>query len=482
MSNIQNCVKDLDVICYRHFLHVVLGLTCLLYPFLHLSILVLIMVFLLIILKIISSGILNHKFFFKSQECKTHLEKSFHKQLKSTNYLVLSILFLLILHYAFSLKEVVFPLYVIGGSISISTFATSYAIFFKHSKEKQLKKLDKINYPQKNYKKEKKDIFYLLSTFFMLLVGIFSAFFTCVWIIYWNKDPVSIDMVLFIAVIGSVTGALFNSIPSRVDSNISILFSSCMVMWLFASFGYTVPAAQMSFAFVFSFFLGYLAYKAQIADISASLSACLLGILIIVFSDFVWFLILLAFFILGGAVTKYKYAYKESIGIAESKGGVRSYENVFSNSMTALILAIAYGMHPQYSDIITYAYLGTVATATGDTLASEIGTTSKKQPRMITTLKVTKPGIDGSVTILGEMASLFGSFIIGLLAVISGMVSDNYMSIFLICIGGFIGTNIDSILGATLQNRGLLTNSGVNFFATLAGAIVSAFLYLFIFH
>jgi len=33
------------------------------------------------------------------------------------------------------------------------------------------------------------------------------------------------------------------------------------------------------------------------------------------------------------------------------------------------------------------------------------------------------------------------------------------------------------LLGATLENRGYLTNSSVNLFATAAGAIVSAGLY-----
>jgi uncharacterized membrane protein len=41
-------------------------------------------------------------------------------------------------------------------------------------------------------------------------------------------------------------------------------------------------------------------------------------------------------------------------------------------------------------------------------------------------------------------------------------------------VGGFLGTNFDSLLGATLQSRGRLSNNGVNLFATLFGALMGA--------
>jgi len=84
--------------------------------------------------------------------------------------------------------------------------------------------------------------------------------------------------------------------------------------------------------------------------------------------------------------------------------------------------------------------MGTVATATGDTLASEIGTTAKGKPRMITTLKLSEPGTDGAVSLLGELAAIFGPAAIGLLAYILG-VSDNFiLTVLITTAGGFFGT------------------------------------------
>jgi uncharacterized protein (TIGR00297 family) len=45
-------------------------------------------------------------------------------------------------------------------------------------------------------------------------------------------------------------------------------------------------------------------------------------------------------------------------------------------------------------------------------------------------------------------------------------------------IAGFIGVHIDSVLGATLERKGHLTNSGVNFLATLSTVVFCYFLLL----
>jgi uncharacterized protein (TIGR00297 family) len=435
------------------------------------------MLLILFILKYISKRSKLYKIL-SSKEYTDPLKKPVDKELRSTNNLVFSILLLLVFNYGFRLEGVIFPMYVIGASVAISTFGIASANIFKYWKQTQLKRLARMDYPEKKYKGEESEVFHLPSSLIMLITGIISAFIVGFWIIHWQAVDVSYDMIFFIAVIGSITGALFESIPSRVDNNISVTFGSSMIMWMFASFGYTVPPAHMFFALVFSLFLGYLAYKARIADISALLGASLVGVLIIVFADIFWFLLLLTFFILGGGFTKYKYAYKASIGIAESKGGVRSYENVFSNSMAAIVLAIAHGIYPQYSELIMYSYLGTVATATGDTLASEIGTTSKERPRMITNFKPARPGRDGAVTILGEFSAIFGSLVIAVLAILFGRVENIQLGLTVTILGGLFGTNFDSLLGATLQNRGLLSNSGVNFYATVAGAVFSGLLFL----
>ncbi|MBP2029346.1 uncharacterized protein (TIGR00297 family) [Methanohalophilus levihalophilus] len=319
----------------------------------------------------------------------------------------------------------------------------------------------------------------LPSSICLLFAGGFTAALAGGWYVYWSTGS-GYEIMLFAAVIGAITAALFESIPSEFDKTLSMTFGSAMAMWVLVSFGFAVPPLQLIMAFTFSLVLGYLAYRMKIADISAVMSATLMGVLIIVFSNIFWFILLLTFFILGGLFTKYRYKYKISKGLAQEKGGIRSYENVFSNSTAALALAIAYGIYPQHAELISYAFLGTVATATADTLASEIGTTAKQTPRMITNLKPTKPGTDGAITLLGEAAAIGGACVIAVLATVFGMTGNIDYAVIFTCAGGFVGTNIDSLLGGTLQKRGLLSNSGVNFYATFAGALFSGLAYLLI--
>jgi uncharacterized protein (TIGR00297 family) len=357
-----------------------------------------------------------------------------------------------------------FPLFIIGSAFAITTFGDGLAdIINIHEKTKNQIHHDDV----KVYSAKSSIVFLTSGSVYAFLIGV------------WISDPtlqVPYQMVFFLAVIGALTGALLESMI-LTDDYIIIPFGSAMTMWLFYTFSYSVDTLYLVKVLVFAFFLGYLAYRARIADISAMLSAALLGVVIIVSSGVRSFFVLLAFFLLGSLFTRYRYSYKLAHGMAEKKKGVRGYKNVLSNSLVALSLAVAYGVFPEYRSLLLIAYLGSIAAACGDTLASEIGETYRGDPIMITTFKKAKAGTDGAVSTLGEGAALFGAAVIALIAVVLMDFSDRANLAIAVVAGGFIGTNIDSVLGATLQQKGYLSNNGVNLFATISGAVVSGLIY-----
>jgi uncharacterized protein (TIGR00297 family) len=358
-----------------------------------------------------------------------------------------------------------FPLFIIGSAFAITTFGNGIADIINIIEKERKQTVDNKHVDSKVHSAKSSITFLISGSIFAFLSAVLISGFT---------STVPMGMIIFLSVIGALTGTLLKSMTKN-EVNIIIPFGSAMAMWLFYMFGYNVDTIYLLKVLAFSFFLGYLSFRVRIADISAMLSATLMGVVIIISSNINWFFILLAFFLLGSMFTRYKYAFKLKNGIAEGKRGTRGYKNVFSNSLAALVLAMAYRVFPSHAAVLMAAYLGSVATACGDTLASEIGQTFKGEPRMITTFKKAKRGMDGAVSWLGEGAALFGSMAIAVLAYV--LIQQDMILLLVVTAGGFIGTNIDSVLGATLQQKGYLSNNGVNLFATVLGAIVTGLIY-----
>ena len=93
--------------------------------------------------------------------------------------------------------------------------------------------------------------------------------------------------------------------------------------------------------------------------------------------------------------------------------------------------------------------IGSLAAATSDTWATEIGTLAGRPPRSIVSLKALAPGTSGGVTLPGLLASLAGAVFIALAAYATGAVNDAGA----IVTGGVAGSLAASLVGATVQER-----------------------------
>ncbi len=274
----------------------------------------------------------------------------------------------------------------------------------------------------------------------------------------------SVSYMLFLSLVGALSASLMEYV--RADKSIIILASSTTYL-VFTIYAIQTTILYLSEAFALSFILALLSTKAGVADESGLLSATLIGTVIIIFTDIRYFIVILAFYIAGSAATKYMYRAKYESGIAEPAGGARGFVNVFSNSLPALFFAVNYGFYGV--DAFKLAFVASVATALGDTMASEIGKTSENV-YLITNFSKVKPGTNGGISLKGELAAVAGCLIISVLAWILKIIPVHAIPITFAA--AFTGVHIDSLLGATLEERGLLNNAGVNFFATLAGGLL----------
>jgi len=277
---------------------------------------------------------------------------------------------------------------------------------------------------------------------------------------------------ILVPITGVIVALLLKSaLKGREDAIMIECFGTAMTMYLFEDLSYSVEITSLIFALIISFAFGYSAYRMKAADKSGLFSGALMGLLIIVFADVRWFLLMLAFFILGTAFTKYKYEIKKREGVAESKGGVRGFTNVFANGLIALCGAVLYGIYGELAFISLF--VGSVAAATADTTASELGMLGKT-PYLITTLKQVPKGTDGGVTLMGEVLATLAALLIGGIAFALEIAPVEIIPV--AAIAGFVGTNIDSLVGATLERREIIGNSGTNLFCTVSGGIAAIIL------
>ena len=274
---------------------------------------------------------------------------------------------------------------------------------------------------------------------------------------------------------GIIVAAMLKTIlKKREDALLLECLGTAMTMLLFEDISYVPRMDLLIFAIIISFAFGIAAYEMRAADLSGLFSAALMGILIIVFSDITWFFVMLTFFILGSAFTKFKYDVKRKQGVAESRGGMRGFLNVYANGMVSLAAAILYGIY-DHNLIFAALFLGSVSAAMADTTASELGMLGKR-PYLITTVKRVPKGTDGGVTLFGEAAAVIAAIILCAAAYLMGMATPEIAAI---CVAaGFVGTNIDSLVGATLERGGYIHNTGTNFICTLSGGLFAVLLYI----
>ena len=229
-----------------------------------------------------------------------------------------------------------------------------------------------------------------------------------------------------------------------------------------------VEKVMINWGYVIALFvLGFITYKRKSLDLFGSLTMILMGIVIIFSAGTNWLLILVIFLVLSLLATKFSKSYKRSLGEYE---GRRSSKNVISNGIVAFMMAAFGGYYLPFVG----GFIGAIATATADTLASEIGIL--QQPRLITTFQKVDPGTDGAVSPLGTVVGMTGAFIIGMSSYFLGVISNPLSAILVSVISGTVGCFLDSLLGATFERANLITNEHVNLLATITGARIGILL------
>lgn len=226
-------------------------------------------------------------------------------------------------------------------------------------------------------------------------------------------------------------------------------------------------------------------YYRKIFDLSGSLSAFVVGMIIGVFGDVLWLLLLLVFMVSSFGATKYRFEWKKSEGFQEGAKGERTWKNVFANGAIPTAIALlsflseAGGEWGGFlsKDIASFTFVSAIAVAASDTAASEIGIVD---PRvyMITTLKPVKRGTDGGISVTGQFAAFVAAGYTSVIAyVIFAWLNTGLLAgpatLFIPMLCGFLGCQIDSVIGATIERKGRIGKLGNNFLSISSGTLIA---------
>ncbi len=224
---------------------------------------------------------------------------------------------------------------------------------------------------------------------------------------------------------------------------------------------------------ILSIFIAPFSLKFARMDKRGSLAAFFIGLIVYTTLGFSGFIVLLSLHIIGAVVTRIGYEKKVSRGIAQK---IRSLDNVLANGFFPAMAALLSSYISNLSLPLYVAYHSTIAAATADTVSSEIGELSNKNPVLITTFEEVEVGTDGAVSLLGTLSGLASAGLIASIAFLLNNLGSNSLGIFAtVTVAGFIGTTADSFLGATLERSGKIGNDlvnlisiGISFFAALS--------------
>lgn len=197
--------------------------------------------------------------------------------------------------------------------------------------------------------------------------------------------------------------------------------------------------------------IGLVAFKMRALDYGGLIVAIPIGLIIFISGGWAWFVVIVVFLLVCTVFTKFRHDWKQTLSYVQEKSGARGWPNTLCNGLIPTLASIC-EFYTQ-DNVFIAIFIGAIATSTADTLATEIGLLSKIKPRLITNLRQkVQTGTSGGITPLGELVSLAGATLIGLLAVLlynGGGLSLRFL--FIGTISGFIGSTIDSLLGSTIQ-------------------------------
>ena len=275
----------------------------------------------------------------------------------------------------------------------------------------------------------------------------------------------------------AMLAALVETIPVRLDDNISVPATAGLVLWIASLMTAASMAgsrgaivAALPWALGVNALTGWFGYRARTVSRSGAIVGALVGAVIYVGGGPGAWVLLLFTFLAASVTSRFGLARKEQLGIAEERGGRRGAANAIANCGVAAVAAIAAVTTPHPSASLV-ALVAALTAGGSDTVASEIGKAWGRSTFLVTTLGRVTPGTPGAMSLEGTAAGLVAALALAGAGAALGLISAS--AILIIVAAATAGALVESALGATLEGPGILNNDVLNFINTAVAAAVA---------
>jgi uncharacterized protein (TIGR00297 family) len=277
-------------------------------------------------------------------------------------------------------------------------------------------------------------------------------------------------------IVAAVAAAFVESIPVRLDDNVSVPFAAGVVLWAAALIdGSTArPSVRnavfdvLPLAAAFNAVVAYLGFRAKTVSVSGMIGGWVVGVIIFVCGGGAAWTLLFLTFVAATASSRVGLVRKTRLGIAEEKGGRRGAGNAFANCGVAAIAALL-AMTSRYPAESLLAMTAALVAGASDTVASEVGKAWGRRTFLITSLRRVPPGTTGAMSLEGTIAGIVSAALLTWIAHALGLIAA--AAIVAVVIAATAGALVESVLGATLERPGILNNDMLNFINTAVAAI-----------
>ncbi|NQV50320.1 MAG: DUF92 domain-containing protein [Candidatus Marinimicrobia bacterium] len=267
-----------------------------------------------------------------------------------------------------------------------------------------------------------------------------------------NDNPLPLIHLVGMSVFVAFVSTVAEAVSKRGSDNLTLTLTAALGMDLYLTSMNNGTLVALSGWFIVSFILGFGAFKLKALSVSGGFGAFLLGVFMFGMGGWHTTLPLIGFFVLSSLLSKIADRQSKP-DVILSKGSQRDIVQVYANGGIPLIITIAWYLSSFSIEWLYWAFLASLASATSDTWETEIGSFSKKLPLNILTWKRVAKGYSGGVSFLGTLGGLVGAVSIIAISYFMGYLEWDPALIAVIIFSGFLGSVVDSILGASIQAK-----------------------------